>query len=339
MARRERPRGFGYRVSYSLLLFAGGCTLQDRGPAPWGDYLGQRHPGRRAELFAPGLISTGFHDDFGPAFSKDGSEVYFRIAGKPYAFIACRTRTGRTWGEPRVAPFSGQYPDGGFRLSADDQRLYFSSRRPMDGSGPPGDSNIWFVKRTEDGWSEPMSVGPSVNTADDEFLGCVTKDGTIYFSVRTPNPARHVWYRNYVCRAVHGQYLDRQALEYPFNSKYFQRAPLISRDESYAVVTIEGRGDSIGGEDLYVTFQTEDGSWTEPQNLGPQVNSTSTDRSPSLSPDGKFLLFVSWRYTGEAFSASRRTYSEMTGLRRGPVYAWGADIYWVSTDVIEDLRP
>src|SRR5690606_26497596 len=52
-----------------------------------------------------------------------------------------------------------------------------------------------------------------------------------------------------------------------------------------------------GSCDLYVSYRTGD-EWSEPENLGPNINSASWESQPSLSPDGRTLYFVSDRPTG-----------------------------------------
>jgi len=73
--------------------------------------------------------------------------------------------------------------------------------------------------------------------------------------------------------------------------------------------------------------------------LGDKVNSTRSDSWPRISPDGKFLFFVSWRYNGESFSEKPLTYEEVMAKKTSAGYGWGADVYWVSTQVIEQLKP
>ena len=67
---------------------------------------------------------------------------------------------------------------------------------------------------------------------------------------------------------------------------------------------------------LYISFQNDDGSWTQPQNLGDLINTSGTDVWPHLSPDNKYLFFV----------------SERTGDN-------GFNPYWVSTKFIDKLCP
>ncbi len=305
-----------------------------------GPYIGQPLPGIYPEIFAPGIISTGLHDDYGPAIAKDGNEIYFRIWGKPHAILWVIKRVDGKWGEPEVAPFSGQYEDGGFIFSKDENRIYFDSDRPLDNKDESKDTDIWIVDRDENGWGKPINLGAPINSTDDEYIGSVTADKTIYFTVRKRLADGKFSFKNYSSRWKDTAYSKPEKLPYPFNSDYFQIAPRFSLDESYAILTINGREDGIGQEDLYVTFKKEDGTWTEPQNLGAQVNSSQTDWFPSFSPDGKYLFFVSWRHTGEKNPKTKSRFEEkMMKFYKEPSFGHGADIFWVDTKVIEELKP
>lgn len=305
-----------------------------------GPYLGQKPPGMIAEIFAQGIITTGLHDDYGPAISNDGNVLYFRIWGKPHSIIWVIKRVEGKWGKPEVAPFSGQYEDGGFIFSKDGNRIYFDSDRPLENKGEPKDTDIWFVDRNEDEWAEPKNLGAPINSADDEYIGSITANSTIYFTLRKRDTDGKLSFTNYSSQWKNDAYSEPEKLPYPFNSDFFQIAPRFSPDETYAILVINGRNDSMGQEDLYVTFKKEDGTWTEPQNLGIQVNSKNTDWFPSFSPDGSYLFFVSWRYSGEKDPQKKSEFEEiMMAFYRHSVYGQGADIFWVSTKIIEKLKP
>ncbi len=55
--------------------------------------------------------------------------------------------------------------------------------------------------------------------------------------------------------------------------------------------------------DLYVSFPLEDGTWTEPKNLGKTINSKNTNETtPYLAPDGVTLYFSSDREGGLGYN-------------------------------------
>ena len=53
---------------------------QDEFPVLKGSYLGQNPPGITAEIFASGIISTGYHDGC-ITFSPDGKELFYHFGG------------------------------------------------------------------------------------------------------------------------------------------------------------------------------------------------------------------------------------------------------------------
>ncbi|MBR4146500.1 MAG: OmpA family protein [Bacteroidales bacterium] len=53
-----------------------------------------------------------------------------------------------------------------------------------------------------------------------------------------------------------------------------------------------------GNADLYHCYRDEDGHWSEPENLGPVINTKGTEMAPFLHPDGKTLYFSSEKHPG-----------------------------------------
>lgn len=53
-----------------------------------------------------------------------------------------------------------------------------------------------------------------------------------------------------------------------------------------------------GNADLYHCFRDENGLWSEPENLGPVINTKGTEMAPFIHPDGKTLYFSSDTHTG-----------------------------------------
>lgn len=53
-----------------------------------------------------------------------------------------------------------------------------------------------------------------------------------------------------------------------------------------------------GNADLYHCFRDEEGRWSEPENLGPVINTKGIEMAPFIHPDGKTLYFSSDTHTG-----------------------------------------
>jgi Tol biopolymer transport system component len=71
--------------------------------------------------------------------------------------------------------------------------------------------------------------------------------------------------------------------------------PFISRD-GLSLYFSSDRPGGFGGLDIWVSQRPSvNDPWGEPQNLGPNVNTPSTENSPALSPDGRRLYFQSDR--------------------------------------------
>ncbi len=150
-----------------------------------------------------------------------------------------------------------------------------------------------------------------VNTEDHDSYPSLTRDGTIYFFSRRPGGlGESDIYRS---RLVNGKYLKAENLGTVINTEEHEWDPFIAPDESFLVFCSTKAG-GYGRDDLYISFREGDGSWTKPVNMGENFNSPGLDNRPSITPDGKFLFYVT------AKSGNR-------------------DIYWVDARIIEDLKP
>ena len=113
---------------------------------------------------------------------------------------------------------------------------------------------------------------------------------------------------------VNGEYAMPENLGAAINTRDDEGDVLIAPGEEWLVVSAQGRDDSLGRVDLYVSFRDADGTWSEARNMGAPINSSAIDFCPMLSPDGKYFFFSS--------------------ARNGT-----PDIFWVDVKVIEAARP
>jgi Tol biopolymer transport system component len=268
-------------------------------------------------LFGEGIISTAA-DEFGGQFTGDGRTLFFNRSvprSQLYTILVSTFDRGH-WSPPEVAPFSGVWRDFDPVLSPDGARLFFISDRPAGGQ-PTREYAVWALDRKADGsWSEPWRLPEPINLAPGDPRGgsahfiSATRDGTLYFtSTRQGNLGRVDVYRT---RREGGRYTPAENLGPAINGPgLLNLEAIVAPDESFLIVSVYGRADSLGDSDLYVSYR-QDGTWLPLQSLGPGVNSAARDYSPRLSPDGRYLFFASERGLPTDPRSAPFTYRELT---------------------------
>ena len=267
-----------------------------------GDYLGQAPPGQTPEPFAPGILFDTHRPHGSMTISPEGNEIYWvaALSWGMHQEIWRVVREGDSWGLPEVAPFSTQQEYGFPRFSPDGEKLF--ANREVESETPGGNPHydIVFAERTGDGWSEFTNPGPPLNSEHYDSSPSVGSDGTVYFfsSGLDGNLGTN---DIYLSRFSNGRYEKPENLGGSINSASMEGCPFISPDGSYLLFE-SFRPDGVGDFDIYVSFRRGDGSWTQATNLGESVNSPFRDGAPFVSPDGRFLFFMSRRNgVGEYF--------------------------------------
>lgn len=298
---------------------------------PSGDYLGQALPGDSAVLFAPGVISTELYTrDI--TFTPDGNEIYFCISAAGYNLIYSTKQVEGKWTMPEVASFvtDDEYMYYEPHITHDGQTLLFLSNMPAD-SGEAENQDIWAVDRRGDSWGKPYNLGAPINTDGAEFYPSTTKDGTLYFTRAEAGSRINAIYRS---KKINGQYQTAEKLGPEVNCGTNRYNATIDPHERFIIVPALGMEDSRGGTDYYISFRNEDDTWTDPVNMGDQINSENgREYSASLSRDGQYLFFMSSK-TLEAGSP------DYTQLREKFTSPWNgnSNIYWIKSDFIWDLK-
>jgi hypothetical protein len=305
-----------------------------------GAYLGLQPSDDEPELFAPGFVTTDLATrDI--TFSPEGDEMFFGAFVGQYAHSAIVTSrmVDGVWTTPEVAPFA---TDPSFtylepQFSPDGNRLFFFSDRPGPNGEEGGNQDIWAVDRSEDGWGEAYNLGPPVSTEASEFFPSVTHDGTLYFTRQLPGERGNYIYRS---RLVDGEYQEAERLPEQVNAAPAQYNAWVAPDESYIIVPMAGRPDSLGGTDYYVCFRSENDMWSEPIHMGDKVNSEDRfEYSPYVSPDGRFFFFMSARPVEPARALPEKMTIDWLVERKRSGRIGMPAIWWVDASFIEALRP
>ncbi len=323
-------------ISVFVILFSSIAAAGDKFPVLKGPYLGQTPPGKTPGLFAPGIITTGiFTRDV--AMTPDGKEIYFCVSVGSYTYstILVTKQVDGRWTEPAVTPHMENPDHMNFEpcISPDGKRFFFLSNRPGGvGNAKLGNQDIWVMDRKGDGWGEPYNLGAPVNSENGEFFPSVTRDGTLYFS-RAKGRQSFI----YRSRLKDGKYTEPEKLPKQVNCGAAQYNAFIAPDESFIIVPVAGRKDTLGGTDYYIVSRNKDDSWNEPVNMGDKINTPGTrEHSASLSPDGKYLFFMSSRTLPKEKQPVKLTYRFLKEMHNKPQNG-NADIYWVDAGIIDDL--
>jgi OmpA-OmpF porin, OOP family len=94
-----------------------------------------------------------------------------------------------------------------------------------------------------------------------------------------------------------GQWSQPESISKNINSMYNEGTCTVSADGRRLIFTSCTGREGFGSCDLYQSERIGN-EWTEPQNLGANVNSAEWESQPSLSADGRTLYFVSDRRGG-----------------------------------------
>lgn len=177
-----------------------------------------------------------------------------------------------------------------------DGRLIFTSKRPTIEGYIQGD-DMWFSDRERGGWSAALNFGGTINSELDEGSAQITDDGGSVFYVQcfTDDGLGDAdIYTSVFDRR--GKWQSVRNLGEPVNTKYWDSQPFVSPggDELYFS---SDRPGGYGGTDLWVSKRLRSGKWGAPRNLGPVVNTSGNEKTPTIAPNGT-LFFASDGHAG-----------------------------------------
>ncbi len=157
-------------------------------------------------------------------------------------------RKGKVWGTPQQlqVKVDENTTVGHPALSQDESILVFSSNL----SGGYGGKDLWIsVKGKRNTWSEPMNLGPLVNTPGDEMFPFLTEDGVIYFASNG-----HLGMGGFdiykTSKDENGAYLLPINLKMPINSFGDDFGMIVEKSGERGYLTSNRLGGK-GGDDIY----------------------------------------------------------------------------------------
>ncbi|MHC1738637.1 MAG: OmpA family protein [Ignavibacteriaceae bacterium] len=189
-------------------------------------------------------------------------------------------------------------------VSDNGSEIYFCAHKR---SGGGGGEDVFYSSKSGQGWGNANPLR-SLNTSYNEVPTYISAD------------SKRIIVMGFYSGSVNGDLFfaekntgDKYSLNRfnaPVNSNYFDsdgrivndNVMIFTSDRPNGVGAFREKGTAYNGDywgntDIYVSVK-KDSVWQEVVNLGPVINTDMAERTPYLTPDGKYLFFSSTGHTG-----------------------------------------
>ncbi|HEV7229922.1 MAG TPA: OmpA family protein [Bacteroidia bacterium] len=275
------------------------------------DYKGSSYKEKRAPLIAYKYLGDAYHLNYQFDKAIEAYDKYLAVmAGNKIsdkaitADINRRIEMCKTGKRLMATPVklkiqnlgsavNSSYADYSPVLSADQNTLFFTSRRPETTGGQKDDEgnyleDIYMSTRTKAGWTKASNIGAPINTDGNEATVGLSPDGQTILIYKDDNGDGNIY-----STTLDGDVWSTPVkLNENINSKYWEPSAFISADGNTIYFT-SNRPGGYGGRDLYTSKRSPEGDWSKAVNMGPSINTPYDEDAPFIHPDGVTLSFSS----------------------------------------------
>ncbi len=256
------------------------------------------------------------YDEQNPVVSPDGQTLYLTISKHPDNVggkkdpgdIWICVKEGDGWSAPHHAGsiLNNSSFNAVAGTSKDGNELYLLSHYKANGSSP-STQGISVSRRTKIGWSVPQNITIPYFLNRSSSLDGFWQEGqpVFIFSAESRNTlgAEDL----YVSFNRNGQWSELLNLGNTINTPLQEMSPSLSADGKKLYFASNGRKDGLGSFDIYVSERLDDTwtSWSEPVNLGAEINS-----------DGRELYYREFSSLGYSLFTTTRNSDGYGDVRR-----------------------
>lgn len=319
MSRNKRQKTIWWRRSVPTIVMACVMVVVSSVTALAG---GRSAPWSQAEDIE--TAPPGAHPDFNsasldgcPFISADGKK-FFMASDRPGGlggldiWVSTRKHRRDAWGAPVNvgAPVNSEFNDFCPTLARDGKSFFFVSTRPgFCGDAPNAD--IYFARlKHKHGFGPVKHLGCDVNSPVDEhspFPIRLKRTGSVLFfsSARAADPTDVPGDHDiYMSKSHHGVYLPAELVP-GVNTEFQDGQPNVRRD-GLELFFYSNRPGAAANDIYSASRKSTSKPWSDPVNLGLDVNSAASETRPSLSWDGHTLYFGSTRAGSSDIYLTRR---------------------------------
>ncbi len=261
------------------------------------------------------------NNEYWPSITADDQTLVYTVlvprekalANKPFVpamanyyhedfYRAVKDQSGE-WnkGVALTAPINTESNEGAQSLSADGNWMFFTACGRSD---TRGSCDIYFSYRTEYGWSEPINIGPPVNSPYWESQPSFSSDGkTLYYSSNRGggNGGNDIWKAEMVGFQSDGTPFFGKPVNLgkKVNTPFNEVSPFIHPDNHTLYFSSNGWS-GMGEMDIFLSRKNKNNQFEEAENLGYPINSSGDDVGLIVTADGQKAYFSSERF-GKSF--------------------------------------
>ncbi len=244
------------------------------------------------------------HDDYFPSITADGLMISTTVLAPKWMgdapmqhqedmYVSHWNGSKWSYSEPLPAPMNGYGNEGSQSFSADGRYMFFvqcSNRENI------GSCDIWYSIRKGDKWSNPINLGEPGNSRYWESNPIMSATGDmIYFTSNRPGGlgGKDIWcVQVYIDDNGYLKTYNPQPLGAPINTDKDEFAPFIHADNHTLYFSSDGHK-GLGGQDIFRSVRADNGSWSQPENLGYPINTNGDESGFVINGLGNKAYFSS----------------------------------------------
>ena len=244
------------------------------------------------------------HDDYFPSITADGLMISTTVLSPKWMgdapmqnqedmYVSHWNGSKWSYSEPLPAPMNGYGNEGSQSFSADGRYMFFVQCTNRENIGS---CDIWYSIRKGDKWSNPINLGEPANSRYWESNPVMSPTGDmIYFTSNRPEGlgGKDIWcVQVYIDDYGYLKTYNPQPLGKPINTDKDEFAPFIHADNHTLYFSSDGHK-GLGGQDIFRSVHNDDGSWSQPENLGYPINTHGDESGFVINGLGNKAYFSS----------------------------------------------
>ncbi|MEW5846281.1 MAG: OmpA family protein [Bacteroidota bacterium] len=149
-------------------------------------------------------------------------------------------------------------------------------------------TGVYYSRWVDGKWSTPKNITLDLRVEGELYTTALNYTGDYMILFVNEITSGNLYYSTLVGE----KWQPVKKLPPPINSKDWETFASLSADGKQ-MYFVSNRKGGYGGTDIYVSNLQPDGKWSNPVNLGPQINTPYNEESPIVCPDGNTLYFAS----------------------------------------------